>query len=171
MKYITAFIIFIGALGVGHAQIYKYVDEKGRTQYSNTPMGTEVKNLNANTLSACDAQCQKRMADDKINKRYEEAAQTMPAGECAIKHYPASKKSKELAQRAREECKRNYAMKKADPNYQPSTSAAERNAAHNDAVRENLSRVNPQGPNQMTLQGRGKSVNCQNIGGGTYNCY
>ena len=171
MKYFTALIFFVGALGLGHAQIYKYVDAQGRTQYSNTPIGTEVKNLNVNTLSACDAQCQKRMADDKINKRYEEAAQSMPAGQCATQFYPASPKSKELAALAREECRRNYAMQKVDPNYQATTSAADRNAANNAAIGQNLSNVKKQGQNQMTLQGTGKSVNCQNIGGGTYNCY
>lgn len=167
MKYVTAFIIFIGALGVGHAQVYKYVDEKGRTQYSDVPVGSksqEVRNLNANTVIVCDAECKKRIA-------YDAAERSMPANQCAVKYYPASNKSKELADQAREECRHNYAMTRADPNFKPSTAAAERNAAHNDAIRENLSRVNPQGPNQMTLQGRGKSVNCQNIGSGTYNCY
>lgn len=166
MKHITAFIICISALGVGHAQVYKHVDERGRTQYSDIPVGSTSKAVQdrISTVVVCDAECRKRIA-------YDAAERSMPANECAVKFYPASKKSKQLANQAREECRRNYAMTRADPNFRPSTAATERNAAHNDAIAENLSRVRSQGPNQMTLQSRGRSVNCQNVGGGTYNCY
>ena len=104
-------------------------DEKARVENPERAADSAAKRTPAPAAADnCDAACQR---EETLRARLEEELKNIPSGSCKASYFDMNPTSKVLAEEAVQECRRNYAMQRVDPDYVPKTAARERSVAFN----------------------------------------
>lgn len=143
------------ASATASAQVYRWTDANGKVQYSERPMSQSaqtVQNRQSSGTSVCDAACQSRLQKDRFEARLEEELRNVPPGTCRASYNVLNKTSKRLAEESVQECKRNYAMSRIDPNHRASTRAQEGSRRQNQAVNQAVRDAREEQRHQETLR-------------------